>query len=600
MPNRSSRDLTTLDFDSVKQNLKEYLKSQKIFKDYDFESSNINVLLDVLAYNTNLHSFYLNMVANEMFLDSALLRDSVISHAKELNYLPRSFRSAVARVNLYLSGKAEDGLIIPRGTKFTGTADRRNFTFVTSDNIALSGGEDGQYIAHDVNLYEGNYIYDSYTVNSQDPVRYLINNKTVDTNSINVTVIEDNGETTLSYFQSETLFGLDSTSQVFFIQPAENESYEIVFGDGVIGRQPKDRSVVMIQYRMCNGELPNGIRKFEQNDNKVNGMTIQQVETVEPARGGSIAESLSSIKMNAPRAFTTQERVVTAADYETMLTTHFSEINAVSAYGGEEANPPMFGKIIIAVDLKTTDSLPQSRIREYRNFIIPRSPLSLEPIFVEPDYTYILVNTNVKYNINLTPLKADDIRSIVQSTIQNYNQTFLNGFNKTLYYSNFISEIDDSQLSIVSNDTEVFAIKTFQPAIQAEQNYTIEFGMRLVNDIPRIRNIRQQNQKSIITSSEFYFKGTRCTIEDDGGGVIRIMSANNNARQRGKQLVKDIGEIDYENGIIQIEKFNPQRLINNEIALYARTFDRDITSRKRTILSIRDADINVNVEQVRL
>lgn len=599
MPNRSSRDLTTLDFDSVKKNLTEYLRSQSIFKDYDFEGSNINVLLDVLSYNTNLHSFYLNMIANEMFLDSALLRDSIVSHAKELNYLPRSFRSAVARVNIYLSGSPDDGLIIPRGTKFTGTGEGRNFSFVTSENISLTG-ENGDYVAEDVNLYEGNYTYDSYTINDNNPSRYLISNKTVDTNSITVTVLEDNGESTIPYFSSKTLFGLDSTSPVFFIQPAENESYEIVFGDGIIGRRPKDRSVVLIQYRMCNGELPNGIRRFVSNSTDINGMTVQSVETLESARGGSIPESLSSIKNNAPRAFTTQERVVTASDYETMLTTNFSEINAVSAYGGEEADPPRFGKVIVAVDLKTSDSLPQSRIREYTNFILPRSPLSLQPIFVEPDYTYVQVKSNVKYNINLTPLKAEDIRTIVESTIQNYNQIFLNGFNKTLYYSRLIADIDDSQLSIVSNDTELFAIKTFVPTVQSEENYTIDFGMQLNNDIALIRNIRKENKKTIITSSEFYMKDMRCTIEDDGDGVIRIMTKNINPGQLGKMLVKEIGEINYESGVIKLNKFNPSRLINNEIALYARTFERDITAKKRTILSVRDEDIHVNVEQVRL
>lgn len=598
MSTRTGKDLTTLDFDAIKSNLKTYLKSQRIFQDYDFEGSNINVLLDVLAYNTHLNAFYLNMVSNEMFLDSALLRDSIVSHAKELNYLPRSFRSAQARVRVTLSGEAEDGFVIPRDTKFTGTLGNRNFTFVTTENISLSG-ENNTFVADDIVLYEGNYTSDTYVVDPATTPRYQITNKTVDTNSITVTVLEDNGETTIPYFRSETLFGLDNNSQVFFIQPATNESYEIVFGDGVIGRQPKDRSLVVIQYRVCNGELPNGVHTFVSNDTTINGMVVRSVDTIEPARGGSIPESLSSIKLNAPRAFTTQERAVTTKDYETLLKTNFSEINAVSAYGGEESIPPQFGKVIVAVDLKTTDDLPPSRAREYANFLTPRSPLAIEPIFVSPDYTYVRVNSHVKYNINQTSLSAEDIRSIVTSAIQNFNTSFLNGFNKTLHYSNLVSEIDFAQLSIVSNDTEVLAVKSFTPAVQAEGNYVVDFGMEFINDISPIGPIREPDKRTVISSSPFFFAGVRATLEDDGIGNLRLMVPSANRQRPGQQKVRDIGTVDYVTGVITIDRFRPQLLIDNEISLYAQTFARDITAKRRTILSIRDDDILVSVEQVR-
>ena len=594
MADNSSRDLTTLDFETVKDNLKEYLKSQDIFKDYDFEASNINVLLDVLAYNTNINSFYLNMIANEMFLDSALLRDSVVSHAKELNYLPRSFRSAAANVNITITDPVSSSVTIPRGTTFTGTAGTRNFTFTTSENISV-GGSEGIFFANNVLIYEGDYAQDSYVVDYQNETKYQISNKTVDTNSIIVSVIEDNGENILTYQRAETLFGLDSQSQVFFIQPSENETYEIVFGDGVIGRRPKDRSIVVIEYRACNGELPNGIRTFVV-DGDIDQSTSVAVATNSPASGGAIPESLTSIKQNAPRAFTTQERVVTTDDYETLLKTNFSEVNAVSAYGGEEAVPPQFGKVIIAVDLKTTDELPPSRRIAYRNFIKPRSPLSIDPVFVSPDFTYVQVNTNVKYSINDTSLSQSDIESIVASTIQNFNIVNLNGFNKTLFYSNLVSSIDGSQAAIVSNDTELFAVKLFEPFVGQSRNYDIDFGMSLNDIIGQLAETRPNNEISVLRSTPFFFNGVECFLEDDGNGLMRIMTN----QQEARSLIRETGTVDYQSGLVKLENFRPQSIVGQQIELRARTLERDITSQRRTILSIRDTDINVSVEQVRV
>ena len=590
----SSKDFTTLDFESIKNNLKEYLKAQDTFQDYDFEASNINVLLDVLAYNTNLNAFYLNMLSSEMFLDSALLRDSIISHAKELNYLPRSFRSAVANVNITVTNSGVSSVTIPRGTSFTGSSGNRNFTFVTSENISV-GGTGGVFVANNVLLYEGDYTQDSYVVDYENPVKYQITNKTVDTNSIIVSVIEDNGENVLSYQTSETLFGLNAQSQVFFVQPSENETYEIVFGDDVIGRRPKDRSIVVIEYRACNGELPNGIGDFV-SDGDIGGTSNVRVTTNSRASGGAIPESLTSIKQNAPRAFTTQERVVTTADYETLLTTNFSEINAVSAYGGEEATPPQYGKVIIAVDLKTTDELPPSRRIAYRNFIKPRSPLAIDPVFVSPDFTYVRVNTNVKYNINETALSRSDIQTVVTSAIQNFNTVNLNGFNKTLFYSNLVSQVDAAQAAIVSNDTELLAVKLFEPAIGVARNYDIDFGLSLNDIIGQLAATRPSTEISIIRSTPFFFNGVECFLEDDGNGEMRIVTN----QAAATSLIRTVGTVDYEKGVVQLEAFRPQSIVGDVIELRARTLERDITSQRRTILAIRDADINVNVEQVRL
>jgi hypothetical protein len=488
-------------------------------------------------------------------------------------------------------------LVIPRGQAFTGSGQGRNFTFVTDQNISVDRADDGSLIARDVLLFEGDFVFDSYVVNDSDPERYLITNKTVDTNSITVAVIEDNGENTFQYRRFDSLFGLDGQSPAFFIQPSENETYEIVFGDGVIGRRPKDRSVVVIQYRKCNGELPNGIRFFAP-DSDISGATITNVITKEPARGGAIPESITSIKFNAPRSFATQERVVTASDYETLLRTNFSDINAVSAFGGEEFEPPQFGKVIIAVDLKTTDALPPSRIREFTNFIRPRAPLSIQPVFVDPEFTFVQVRSNVKYNINETSLNNDDIRAVVTSAIQNFNLINLNGFNRTLFYSNLVSEIDNSQISIVSNDTEIAAIKTFVPEPLVARNYDIDFGMSFVDDLSEIRAFRDETKRTTISSTPFFFAGEQCVLEDDGIGNMRIM-ASNVPSVPGRREIKEIGTVDYEKGIVKLVGFDPQSIVGNEIRIFAKTKEKDITAQRRTILAIRNQDIIVNVEQVR-
>lgn len=599
----SSNDLTTLDFSSIKENLKSYLKdtdTNPLFRDYDFEASNINVLLDVLAYNTSLNGFYLNMIANEMFMDSAILRDSIISHAKELNYVPRSFRSAQARVNLTLrdspaSGEYPANVIIPRGTSFTGTSGNKNFTFTTNQNITANSTDTaGIYQVDDVVLFEGDYVQDSYVTDTSNQPRFLITNKTIDTTSIRVTVIEDNGTVVLNYDLRDSLFGLGASSQVFFLQAAENDSYEILFGDGVIGRPPKNNSIVIIEYRACNGELPNAIGTFTADDN-VGTATVTVVETVSRASGGSIPESLESIKFNAPRAFTTQERVVTAQDYATLLKANFSEINDVAAYGGEQFDPPQYGKVIVAIDLKNTDSLPETYRQKYIDFIRPRSPLSIDPVFIVPNYMYLTVSSKVKYDITQSPLGVDDIRSLVVSAIQSFNYNNLNGFDKTLRYSKFVAAIDAAQTSIISNDTDVKVTQFISLNTGRRQNYTIDFDMPLVNDIGQKTGEHESRQRSVVHSDSFKFAGQTSFIEDDGLGNLNIVTSDATTHS----IVTKIGEVNYETGSMTLDNFIPQDL-KPQLKITVTPREKDITARKRSILRVLDADIKVQVEQVRL
>lgn len=596
MAANSSIVLTQLDFDSNKESLKQFLKSQDQFKDYDFDASNMSVMLDVLSYNTYLNSFYLNMIGNEMFLDSARLRDSVVSHAKELNYLPRSFSSAIAKIGLTIvsTDTSKKSILIPRGTPFLSRVGDDTFTFTTDDNVVLSSAN-GVFSIPSIDVYEGSFLNESYAVNYSNPMVYKINNKTVDISSIGVTVIEDNGATRLEYRRATSLFDLDDTSRVFFVQPSSSETYEIVFGDGVIGRKPKNNSIVLIEYRICSGELPNGAKKFIASG-RIDGEANIVVSTVASATGGAVAESLDSIKYNAPRAFTTQERAVTAEDYENLLKTNYPEINAATAFGGEDAVPPQYGKVFVSVDLKDVDGLPLIKKNEYSKFLRSRSSVAIEPIFVSPDYTYLRVGSNVKYNINTTGFNPEDIRTLVISSILNYASTRLNNFNRTLRYSRMIKEIDDTDASIISNETKIDLIKYVQPVLNSSQNINIDFKTPLINAAPGAEDEHPISDYRTIASSKFTYNGQiSCIIEDDGNGILRIVSpVGTNYRK-----IIDVGTVNYDTGIVNINSFNISDYDGPFLKVYATPRAYDISSAQNVILNILEPDITVNVEQIR-
>lgn len=625
MAANSSIVLTQLDFDSYKDSLKTFLKSQDRFKDYDFDGSNLSVLLDLLAYNTYQNAFYLNMVSNEMFLDSAKLRDSVVSHAKELNYLPRSFRSSSATIQLTItsSDAAKRSIVVPKGTTFTARVDDFTYNFSTTENIVITNrspsGSNFVYTSDNIRIYEGNYLSDTYNVNYNNPLVYKISNKRVDLESLLVTVFEDNGTTTHTYTRATSLFGYDLNSKVFFLQPGIGDTYEVVFGDGVVGRKPKNNSVVVIEYRVCNGEIPNGAFKFI-NTARIDDEANVVVETITAAADGAVAEDMNSIKYNAPRAFTTQERAVTSEDYENLLKANFPEINAVVAYGGEDANPPQYGKIFLSIDLQDVDGLPKIKENEYKRFLRSRSSVAIEPLFVSPDYTYLYVKTNIKYNINRTGLNPEDIRTYVIDAILGYASTNLNNFARTLRYSRFIKDIDAAENSIISNETEIELVKYLTPtlsttvtgtssetsgslvslvssgAVTSGQNITIDFKNPLRNDVPGKAAEHIIGDIHVVSSSSFTYNGlANCRLEDDGDGVMRIV----NTQGTQHRTILNVGTVDYDTGVVRISNFNITNYVGTSLKIYAKPRTLDITSSQNVILNILENDVDVTIEQIR-
>lgn len=599
MAANSSIVLTNLDFDAMKNTLRSYLRSQDRFQDYDFEGSNMSVLLDILSYNTYHNAFYLNMIGSEMFLDTAVLRDSVVSHAKELNYVPRSFKSAVATVDLQFTDTdlTRRSVTIPKGTSFTARVGANNFSFTTDQiivtNDSVVQGSNIVFTATDVQLYEGNYTTESFTINRLQNSRIVLNNPNIDTSSISVTVIEDVGATALQYLRATSLFGLNAESKVFFVQGAVNGNYEIVFGDGVVGRIPKDNSVVVVEYRVSKGELPNGAFVFK-NDGAIDELASVKVTTVQAATSGAVSESIDSIKYNAPRHFTTQERAITTEDYETLLKLNFPEINNVAAYGGEEANPPQYGKVFVAVDLKNVDGLPDVKRDQFYKFLKPRSPVAIDPVFVPTDYTYILCDSVVRYNVNITNLNVDDIRTRALSAILDYSSTNLNGFNKKMRYSKLMQAIDNAHPSIVSNELQVNVIKYYTPQLASPITFTLDYGIPVLKLTPDSSDHPLADSHSF-QSTQFIWQGQRVYLEDDGLGNIRIVGTQGTTHRELQQT----GTIDYDGGIITISNLVVDSFEGKTMKFYLTPRSKDIFSTKNSILNISEADVTINIEQVR-
>lgn len=596
----NSINLVDLDFNSLKTSLISYLKNQDQFKDYDFEGSNLNVLIDLLSYNSFKNTFFLNMVAAEAFLDSAQMENSIISHAKELNYTPRSRRSAKATIQAtFQATGTNQPYTIPKGSSFTSIVKNDLYTFTTAETISVSSANTTFTFTTDV--YEGSYFQDSYLYNDQiEFPKFRITNKDVDTSSLTVVVYEDNSEIGVNYKLASTLLDLKETSKVFFLQASQNGYYEIVFGDGVLGQKPKNNSIILLDYRVSKGKLPNGARSFTFNfdptftPNDYEGESDVTVLTI--AQNGEERESIESVRFYAPRHFQVQERAVTTSDYEILLKTEFPEINNISVYGGEDLTPPQFGKVFVAVDIFNVQGLPESKKNEFYNFLKRRSPLSIDPVFVEPDYLYYKINCHVRYNLNSTLLSKERIKTLVTNTIIDYNNINLDDFNVTLRYSKLISSIDNSDPSIVSNVTDIQIYKKVPVLLGTPQNIVINFNLPLRNDVPELASKHPASDVHTIKSSVFTYNGEKVILEDNGEGIVVVSKFDNLFNIR----LFNIGTIDYNKGIIRLNNFTIDNYEGLDFKIYAYTADKDISSTTNTVLTLEPSELNITTETVRV
>lgn len=587
----TSISVVALDFNTLRNSLKTYLHGQDRFQDYDFDGSNMSVLLDILAYNTFHNSFYLNMVASEMFLDSAQMRDSIVSHAKELNYVPRSNLSSSANVNITITTTdGTKGVVIPQYTSFTGRIGSNNFTFTTNTAITAVSNTN-VIVAQNVQIYEGFINNDQFVMDQTNTAqKFIISNPDVDTSSISVSVVEDGGSNSFSYQQTTSLFDLTANSQIFFVQGAADGKYELIFGDNVSGRTPKNGAVIIATYRISSGDIPNSISTFSA-DGTIAGQTNVVVTINQASSGGSFAESTESVRFNAPRHFTTQERCVTADDYEVLLLNEFPEILDVSVVGGETLDPPQYGKVSVTVALDGITGLPESKKQEFTDFLTPRSPLSITPIFNEADYLYVAVDTTVNYNFNATSVDASYIETLVYNRLISYNAAAINGFKKTLRYSQLVRAIDLADSSILSNSTDLRMVKRITPTLGLPTNYAITFGQALATNIQGV-------QSSIISSDKFIYQNQTVRLEDDGAGVINLAATSGTT----SSVLFPVGTVNYTTGAITLTSLKVDLLPSGfeYLQIYATSKSKDITSTQNVILKIDPLDVNITINAVRV
>ena len=596
----SSISLTSLDFADYKNSLKTFMQSQSQFRDYNFDGSNLSTLLDLLSYNTYMNAFYLNMVGSEMFLDTAQLRDSVVLKAVELNYTPKSFRSAYAQVNIVVANVTNNPalLTIPSGTSFTGKAGSNSYTFSTNENIVVNASNDGVFYANNVDIYEGSQVIDTFVIqtNPDNAQQFILSNPTIDTNSLKVISVENNGANVIPYFLSTTLLDIKETTPVYFLQGSDNSQYQIIFGDNVVGRKPLDNSTVVVSYLVTNGQLPNGISIFSPNG-LIGGGTAT-VTTVSAAQGGDISENIESIRYNAPRYYATQERAVTTTDYETLLRVTYPEIQALSVYGGETTTPPQYGKVIISMKLYNFDIVPPYKVNEYTEFLKVRAPLTITPAFIEPEYTYASVTTNVKYNVNQTTLQPADISAFVTSAIQNYSRDNLEDFKSTLLYSKLVYAIDNAQSTIISNETDYTVMKKLIPSMQGKKNYQLNFKMAINPNLPPEGLIHKIGDEHAVQSTKFVYSGLVVSIEDDGNGNLRIVQEQNDGLHH-TLVDSGVGTVDYTTGSINITNFYTSSYFGDSIRFYVMPANKDNSTNENVIFEIPNDEIKVSVQIVR-
>lgn len=600
--NTSFLSTSELDFTALKTSLKTYLQGQSQFSDFDFDGSNINVLLDLLAYNTYLNSFYLNMIGSEMFLDTAQLRESAVSHAKELNYIPRSRTSAVAYVDVTINtGTASpEYLIIPRNYAFNTTIDSQRLTYlVPEDIVVFPSGTPGVYTTSNVAIYEGEAVTEYFNVTNNSI--FTLESHNIDTRSLKVTVYESNTSTTpYTYTESSSLFGLTPTSNVYFLQGYASEQYQVVFGNGVTGRQLSSGNLVKVEYRDTLGEIGNGAYVFTKSSG-IDGYSTVSVTTALTAAEGSERETIDAIKFNGPRYFQTQERCVTAYDYITLTKAKFPQLQSVNAYGGEELDPPQYGKVAVSVKPYGTTAIISDYLKNNILNFLREKNLTVEPLIVDPEFFYIRVVSSVHYDSTLTTNSAAQIKSNAEQALINYGSTFLTEFGDDLRYSKLVKAIDDSDVSIVSNQTYLLLSKRWSPTAGVESSLTFSFDNELYHE-EVLYQLPVGHELTLFTNPFVYTDAAgieyNAYIGDDGLGNLNIYSdlLINNITSR-TIIEQNIGTVNYYTGSVSFSA-TITSYVGSYISLYGRPLNKDIFAVKNKFLLIDASDLNVTTSTV--
>lgn len=574
--------VTELDFEDIRKNLKSFLSTQTEFQDYDFDGSAISTLLDVLSYNTHYNSFYVNMLANEMFLDTAQQRESVVSKAKELGYVPVSSIGASANVGLTFSGVAStvSQFTIPKNSKFTTTIDDIQYTYVTPEAYTVSNVDNA--FSTNVTIKEGLPLTHRFTVSGAKSQRFVIPNENLDQTSLVVFVQESEADTTTTEFVRATdITQVFKTSPVYFLEEAYEGKYELIFGSGTLGKSLKNGNIVIVDYLVNNGEVTNGASAFSVGTLNI-GVNYDSVSLVvnQSSRGGRPKETIESIKFNAPRNYQTQNRAVVGEDYSRILLAENPDLQSVVAFGGQEASPPQHGKVFIAVKPFAEKVTTASRKTQLKNKIIDRTPLAVDPVFIDPEYTFIIPNVTTYYDQTKTTDTTSEIEKGVRDAIAQFSTNNLERFGNRLRYSRFVRALDNLKKGVILNNEATITLeKRFVPNTNSAERVLLNYN----NPI----------RPSTLSSTQFTFQGFASFLDDDGLGNVRIYRFNN---EKKKTIVLEkTGSIDYTTGVVEINKFLPSSFVGIETKVSITPANLDVIPVREQILIMNSSDARITL-----
>jgi hypothetical protein len=599
-------NFTNLDFDQIKESLKDYIRSNSNFTDYDFEGSNLSTIIDVLAYNTYISSYNANMVSNEVFIDSATLRENVVSLARNIGYVPRSRQSSVANISFFvevdnpriLSLTLQKGIVCSTSTSFGG----QSFIFSIPENITVPV-VDGIGLFENIEIYEGTFVTQEIQVDSfNQEERYILENENVDVNTIRVFVRENlSSNTSVRYTLSENIIDVKPTSRIFYIQEIEDQRYEILFGDNIFGRKLESSNIIEISYIVTNGEDGNGIGNFTYSgrilDNNGNPVTggFSLLTTIAESRNGNEIESVSSIKRYAPRIYSAQNRAVTSSDYESIIPKIYPQTESVSVFGGEDLDPPEYGKVFITIKPIEGNFLSDGVKRNIKNQLAKYAVAGIIPEILDLKYLYIEVFSNVYYNTNLSRDASFDKDRITKNIEKFAKSDELNRYGARFKYSKFLNLIDNSTQSITSNITSVQMRRDLRPELGKFAEYEICYG----------------NSFHIKNNCEGYNIKTSGFVVDGIVGKVYIGDIPKLNKKKGSLFLfrvksdeefvivrKNIGTIDYERGEIIL---NPIKIIStNKTKNNKPIIQISVSPKSNDIIGKQDLYLELNINDVQI
>jgi hypothetical protein len=582
--------ITDLEFDTIKSNLKSYLSAQTQFQDYDFEGSGMSVLIDVLAYNTHYTGYYANMLGNEMFMDSSSLRDSVVSHAKHLNVIPTSVKTPTAKLDFtFTPTGTPTSLTIAKDTKFTSSINGVSYKFVTNTTTTVPRSTAGTYTATAVEIKEGKILNKSYTVNSADATqRFIIPNANVDTTTLSVTVQNSSSDSTVFTYtdgNAVDVTTIKGTDKVFFLQEVESQKYEITFGDGAVGKQLSDANIIFIEYIVTGGTLANKASSFTASGT-VAGLTSANytLTTNTNSTGGADIQTTTSLKFQAPKLYQAQKRATTKNDYKAILLEQRPDIESITVYGGEDADPVQYGKVFIALKPVGSTSFSTAVKTSIKADILKKNNVvTVIPELIDPVMYYLLIDTTVNYDPVTNLTNENTLKTNINTSIQNYFQTNLEKFDQKFRYSKLVQDIDNTNSSVRNNKTTVKYQQRITPGeLGLTSTYTMNFNNALTKD-------------SIVSTSFTASDGITYSLVDDSLGIIKVARTTSGVVDSPAVYftlpdgTQNQGTIDYTTGKVVLNNFNPYTITdattNIKFTVTPSVNNNDITPLREQILT---------------